>query len=693
MTSNATFMPQVINGQQIGLDFVFAHAKQAMGVAAADGRWLLVNDALSAFLGHSTTALTTMSWQDLVHPDDKTPFTQAFDHALTCNAAKALSARLQHCNGAYLNTQLEFVAITNNSAEAPHILIQLEPAAPSVSSKTDLSLLSFGVNHVHESVLLINKSGHFVYVNDAACKLHGYTRDELLGSKTIGDIKPGFQPDLWRHHWQELQQKRALVIETTHQTKNGDIFPVEVLANYFQFDGKEHNLALVRDISNRKEQQQKIEYLAYHDVLTGLANRSLIFNRLESAITDAKRNNALLAVLCLNLDRFKIVNESLGLHMGDALLKAVAQRLQGVLRNADTVGRTNGDEFLILLPGQNTPQDVAHVTERINSTLSSPYSINNQEIITHASIGVSLYPKDSDNAIDLVKCADRALSIAKKQGRNTFKFYSAKLDKSMHECLKIEHDLRHAIKRKEMFLMYQPQINLVTDKIFGAEALLRWQHPTEGLIPPDVFIPIAEETGLINSIGEWVLRKACLQAQKWNAATDQQFYISINLSRRQLEKPHLSTDIANILLETGCAPELLELEITESAAMTDPEAAIKKLKDLNQLGIQLALDDFGTGYSNLAYLKRFPFNRLKIDRSFVSEIPADDDDSAIVKATITLAHQLRLKVIAEGVETDAQKNFLLNNNCDEMQGYLLAKPLAPTDLERLCGLRSSSSEG
>jgi diguanylate cyclase (GGDEF)-like protein len=388
-------------------------------------------------------------------------------------------------------------------------------------------------------------------------------------------------------------------------------------------------------------------------------------------------------VLFVDLDRFKTINDTLGHPAGDMLLQQAGVCLAELLRDEDTVGRVGGDEFLILLPGLDTVQDVAHVTDKIHESLSVPFKVTGHQLHITASIGISLYPRDADKAETLVKYADTALYLAKEQGRDTFRFFSPELDAKVRARLHMENDLRFAIDRDELLLHYQPQMNLSTGQLTGAEALIRWQHPLHGLVSPADFITIAEETGLIIPIGEWVLRTACTQARTWQLAGISGFRISVNLSGRQLEQTEFAATLHRILDETKCDPHLLELEITESTVMNQPEQAIVKLQALHEMGIQLAMDDFGTGYSSLAYLKRFPLDRLKIDKSFVDGIPEDNDDMVIVQTTIVLARQLRLKVTAEGVETEAQQLFLKANRCDEMQGYLLSKPLLAEELEKL----------
>lgn len=436
-----------------------------------------------------------------------------------------------------------------------------------------------------------------------------------------------------------------------------------------------------QDITERKEQEAHIEYLAYHDSLTALPNRLLTMNRLEHAITHTLRHSETLAVLFLDLDRFKTINDSLGHQTGDLLLQQVGARLSQVLRDDDTIGRVGGDEFLILLPSLASLDDAAHVASKLINILALPFTVQNKQLHINASIGISLCPRDADNADMLVKYADTALYLAKEQGRGIFRFFSPELDERVHARLQLENDLRGALDRNQLYLEYQPLMDLASGKCIGTEALLRWSHPELGIISPADFIPVAEETGLILSIGDWVLRTACAQAKSWFDTGITDFRMAVNLSRRQLDSVGLAIDIRQILNETGCPPQLLELEVTESSAMQNPEQAIVILNSLHEMGICLALDDYGTGYSSLAYLKRFPFDRLKIDRSFIDGIPDDADDMSIVQTTIILARQLRLNVLAEGVETDAQRAFLKQNGCDEIQGYLYAKPMSAQKAE------------
>jgi diguanylate cyclase (GGDEF)-like protein/PAS domain S-box-containing protein len=431
------------------------------------------------------------------------------------------------------------------------------------------------------------------------------------------------------------------------------------------------------DITERKEYERRIEYLANHDALTDLANRNLLGDRLQQALELTRRDGRLLGVLFLDLDRFKDINDSVGHSVGDALLRSVAARLAELVRSCDTVARQGGDEFIILLSEPKDGLEVGQVAQRIVDGLAAPFVVGGHELHVTASIGVTVFPLDGDDMQALLRNADTAMYRAKEENGNNFQFYSRDMGLRALERASLETALRHAIERNEFELVYQPKVDLAHGRIIGAEALIRWRHPELGLVSPVRFIPLAEDTGLIIPIGEWVLRTACLQNKAWQDAGLPLFRVAVNLSARQFRQASLVQDVADILQESGLEAQYLELELTESLVMHDAEQFIAKLGGIKALGVRLSIDDFGTGYSSLSYLKRFPIDTLKIDQSFVRDIVTDADDAAIVRSIISLGHSLNLKVIAEGVETEAQLAYLRHHRCDEMQGYFFSRPLAP----------------
>lgn len=441
--------------------------------------------------------------------------------------------------------------------------------------------------------------------------------------------------------------------------------------------------AAQQELTERKRVEEILRYLAYHDTLTDLPNRTLFNDRLSVALSQAKRNNGNFAVMFLDLDYFKMVNDTLGHDVGDRLLKGIASKLSNLLRKGDTISRIGGDEFTILLHGINQLEDAALVAQKIIDTLREPWVVGVHEFHITTSIGIAFYPNDGEDQETLIKNADAAMYQAKQNGRNNFQFYTPAMNARAIYRLELENHLRKALERDEFIIYYQPQVEISTGLIMGIEALIRWQHPEWGLISPAEFIPIAEDTGLILSIGEWVIQTACYQAKAWQDLGFPPIRISVNLSARQFQQPNLVLKVADILSKTGLDPRWLELEITESIAMKDVEFTGKMLFELRKMGITIAIDDFGTGYSSLSYLKRLPIDIIKIDRSFIRDITTDPDDASIVSTIIVLARNLKMQVIAEGVETEEQLTFLRKQKCDQMQGYLFSKPLPAQNLENI----------
>ena len=523
------------------------------------------------------------------------------------------------------------------------------------------------------------------YVNPAFERITGFSAQEVLGRGL--DFLHGssqYQGNIEQIHNALRDHTEGHALVRNHR-KDGsgywsDLFVAPVRD---QHDKVSHFVVAQYDISAAMGYEAEIEYQATHDSLTGLANRNLLREHLNDAIAGARRKNTAFWVAFLDLDRFKFVNDTLGHEAGDLLLKIVAERLLACVRETDTVARVGGDEFMLVLPDNPEDGTGVAVLERVMQAIAQPILVAGHEFVVHCSIGVATYPTDGESAESLTRFADIAMYRAKELGRNAFQFYTAEMNERTLDRLKIESDLRRALERDEFVLHYQPQLNLRSGKIVGMEALLRWNHPTEGMIAPSRFIGLAEEMGLIVPIGAWVLRTACLQTMAWHRAGHRALRVAVNLSPRQFSQQSLVESIAELLRETGMIPSLLELELTEGTVMHDVDHAIEVLRKLKSLGVHISIDDFGTGYSSLSYLRRFPIDVLKIDQSFVRELSIDADDAAIVRAIITLAHSLRLEVIAEGVENAAQLDFLRAEGCDLMQGYHYSRPLGAEAFEQL----------
>ncbi|HRH76772.1 MAG TPA: EAL domain-containing protein, partial [Cellvibrionaceae bacterium] len=476
--------------------------------------------------------------------------------------------------------------------------------------------------------------------------------------------------------WAQIRTSKG--VKTTQFKGPRGVFDAEFRVANFKTGDTQVCTLFIDDISERKHAEARIRYLATHDDLTGLPNRTLIMDRIVQAIRHARRAGSQLAILYLDLDRFKVLNDGYGHTFGDAVLKAAAERLSALVREGDTVSRQGGDEFLLLLTGLHSAADAYIATEKIVKLLDAPILVDNRKVHLSGSIGVSVFPHDGDSPETLIDHADVAMYRAKELGRNTYQFFTPEMSAETQWRVNLEHHLREAISENQFTLAFQPKVNLASGRIVGCEALLRWRHPKLGAVSPDQFIPIAEDSGLIVPIGDWVLRTACRQAKAWSDSSQKHPCIAVNISARQFLQQDVASWVIRTLEETGLPPEQLELEFTESLIAKDVKKVIATFDQLRAIGVKLSIDDFGTGYSSLSYLKRFPVDTLKIDQSFVRDMLTDPEDAAIVRAVISLAHSLEFKVIAEGVETEAHNAFLLQNECDEIQGYYFSKPL-PAD--------------
>jgi diguanylate cyclase (GGDEF)-like protein/PAS domain S-box-containing protein len=591
--------------------------------------------------------------------------------------------RALHCDGRHIDVEAHGRSFEFEGR--PAIIGLLMDVTENLARERQLKLAAKVFDNASEGILITDADAQIIAVNPAFCKITGVTPDSALGRvsrmfKSSLDSNE-FNRDMLMSlevngHWQgELTDRRA----------SGELYPawLSISAVREACGAISNYVGVFSDITGRKEAEERLYFLANHDPLTRLPNRSLLHQNLAHALARAKLESQQLAVLFIDLDRFKTINDTLGHDAGDRLLQEVSARLKGCARSSDTIARLGGDEFTVIMEAFPDSQTVVHVAERILAALSQPVSLQMRDYYVTCSIGIALYPNDGQDAQTLLKNADVAMYRAKELGKNNYQFFSKEMNAAAFEHLLMENSLRQALDKGEFEIHYQAQVELEQNRIIGLEALVRWQHPEHGLISPTRFIPLAEENGLIVPLGEWVLEQACLQARLWQNLGFPPIRMAVNLSPRQFQPHSLIKAVRRALDRSGLDPQWLELEITEGMIMRNSEEAIQIMSELKKMGVQLAIDDFGTGYSSLYNLKRFPIHNLKIDRTFIEGLPKDGDDAAIAEVIIAMAKKLGLKVIAEGVENNAQLAFLREQGCDLVQGFMFSKPLPGNEIEQL----------
>lgn len=555
--------------------------------------------------------------------------------------------------------------VTVKNEELQRVITELE----SLSREKELILKSAG-----EGIFGIGLDGKITFSNPAALKMLGYSRPEELEGQSYANI----------FHGRDSSELPKLNDESdVFHRKDGTVFPVEYDISFIQEDDQIFGQVVIfKDITERRYLEEEIKYYAYYDSLTDLPNRLQMKERLDEALENAKRDDEKVAVMFLDLDRFKLVNDTLGHSFGDLLLKEVAKRLSEAVPINGIVSRQGGDEFMIILLDVKNREEVIRAVSKINKAFAKPITIDDHELFIKNSIGISMFPEDGDSAEQLIKNADSAMYHSKEVAGGSYHFYDEKIGKRTIDSVKYENALYRALERDEFTLYYQPQVDFCKQQMVGVEALIRWNHPEEGLVPPDIFIPLAEQTGLIVPIGDWVLREAVHQLKKWHDQGFGDLCMAVNLSAAQFEQGNLHRSVKQVLAETGITPGQLHLELTENQIMRNTDLAISTMNKLKELGVQLDIDDFGTGYSSLGYLQRFPLTTLKIDRTFIRDILLDEDDRALTDTIITMAKNMGLEVIAEGVETEEQADYLASRECTLMQGYFFSPPVSARKLEK-----------
>ncbi|WP_431065611.1 putative bifunctional diguanylate cyclase/phosphodiesterase [Methylotuvimicrobium sp.] len=539
-----------------------------------------------------------------------------------------------------------------------------------------------------EGIMITDAKTNIISVNEAFCEITGYGTEEIIGCTPAMFESERHSKAFFRQLWDILNKTGQWRGEIWNRRKSGEVFPawVNISAVPNIADDKiGHYVAVFTEITELKLSEERLNYLAHHDPLTGLPNRLLFQDRLAQGILQAQRGKSMIAVMFLDLDRFKLINDTLGHPIGDELLVAVAERLRRCARETDTIARLGGDEFAVILSSMTREEDVEHVAQKIIQALSSVFCVGGHEVFVTTSIGITFYPGLNNDRSKLLEQADVAMYHAKKHGRNNYQYYTADMNAAAYERLMLETNLRRALEREEFRLYYQPQIDVQTGVVTGVEALIRWQSPELGLVSPGEFIPLLEETGLIVPVGEWVIETACRQMKEWLDAGYAAMTMAVNLSARQFHQVDLVEKIAQILQELSLPPELLELELTESMVMESVDSAIEILHKLKRMGVKVAIDDFGTGVSSLGYLKHFPIDTLKISHDFVLNLPRDSVDASIASAVINLARNMQLSSVAEGVENSEQMDFLCAQDCERLQGYLFSRPVPAEKIAELLG--------
>ncbi|TVO60383.1 EAL domain-containing protein [Denitromonas ohlonensis] len=656
----------------------------AVGIAhvAPDGRWIRVNRRLSEIVGYSPEVLLTKTFQDITHPDDLDADLQQLQRTLAGEiSGYTMEKRYFHRDGHVIWINLTVSLVRRAEGVPDYFISVVEDISERRRSAEARRQAAAVFESTREGIIITDLNRRILAVNPAFTDITGYAAEEVLG-KSPAILQSGHESEeLYQSMWASIHALGHWQGEVLNRRKNGELFP-ELLTVSTVRDAAglpSQYVALLTDLSRLRRSEAQLAHLAHYDPLTDLPNRLLVQSRLDHALETAQREGGLLAVMFIDLDRFKDVNDSLGHPVGDELLVAIAQRMRSRLRESDTLARLGGDEFLVVLEDIHRPEDAAEVAQGLIRLQDAPIRLpSGHEVYVGVSIGISLYPNDGDTTTELIRQADAAMYQAKSQGRNTFRFYTAALTEAADQRLAMEGRLRRALLAGEFVVHYQPQFIAATGEIVGCEALVRWQDPDGSLVPPASFIPLAEDTGLIVPLGRWVLETACAQAQAWRAAGVADLVIAVNLSGRQLQQRDLVSVVAEVLERTGLPADRLKLELTESMIMDHGEEAIALLRALKALGVSLSIDDFGTGYSSLAYLKRFPIDEMKIDRGFVRETPDDASDAEIVATIIAMARNLKLRVVAEGVETQRQLDFLIGLGCSACQGFLVS-PGLPAD--------------
>ena len=654
-------------------------------VIEENGNIRLANNSVYQYLGYTQDELIGKSI-NIIFDDNKTKFTQLhlskiiFDEGGYNIETEMILKSLDR-----VSVLCSFSKMRNKHNNGVEIVCIAKDITERKGYESDLRKLSAAVEQSLSAIVITDNIGNIEFVNHKFTDNTGYTLAEVKG-KTPRILKSGIHDEaFYKDLWDTILSGREFRSDICNKKKDGSLV-WEFMSISPIKDSKgvvTHFIAVKIDDTERKKAEERLKFLALYDALTGLPNRVLFEDRLNQSITYCKRTNQKFAIMFLDLDRFKNINDTLGHNIGDLLLIEVANRLNLCLRDSDTVSRMGGDEFQILLANTTGHSDPAKVSEKIIQYLGQPFILNDNECFIGVSIGICIFPDSGDEVETLLKNADLAMYQVKERGRNSYQFYDPAMDTANMERIRLENDIRSAVENEDFVLYYQPQVELKTGKIIGAESLIRWKHKEFGMISPAKFIPVAEEIGIINKIGDWVFEKACLQCKEWSDAGFNTINISVNLSSKQFQQKDFVNKLKQTIDKTGVDPNHIDIELTESGIMSDIEHSIDMMNEIKKFGIKISVDDFGTGYSSLLYLKRFPIDILKIDQGFIRNSTTDSSDAVITSTIINMAHSLNFKVVAEGVEIVDQLELLRTFNCDAIQGYIFSKPVTPSEFRKL----------
>ncbi|CCQ73112.1 EAL domain-containing protein [Magnetospira sp. QH-2] len=657
---------------------------------AVDGYWRFtpdgmteeINKALGGMLGRNREDIVGRSIADFVEPDNKAILESHLNYLIQ-NRQASFELALRHLDGRTVYTRISATSLVDDPKTPTSFFAFVTDITDRIQAEEILRLSAAVFENSADAIMITDANNHIKAVNPAFTRITHWPAEEVIGKDPAILNSGRHGSTFFNEMLEELSKSGHWEGEIWNQRKDGEEFAgwLSIAAIRDDQGTMVEYVALFSDITKRKEAEEVIRRQANYDALTQLPNRTLFLERLRSGLVQAKRAERRIGLMFIDLDRFKWVNDTLGHAAGDQLLQQAAERLTGCIRESDTVARLGGDEFTVILSQVAHTRDVERVASKILDRLASMFLIDDTDVFISGSIGITVFPDDGDDVETLLKNADSAMYRAKEGGRNAFRFFTGEIDEKVRIRLEMENDLRHALGAGELSVVYQPIIDLASDRISGAEALLRWAHPEKGPMNPGDFIPLAEETGLITQIGEWVLWTACTQVKTWQEAGLPIGRVSVNISSKQCRQDNFEERVNQILDRTGLAPEFLTLEITETVILEDSSGSANVLNNLHDQGLHLSIDDFGTGYSSLSYLKRYPFDVVKIDRSFIDEVASDAADAALVEAIITMAHGLDLTVVAEGAERQETVDFLKARDCDYIQGYFFSRPLPPADFE------------